>query len=240
MAHRHAAGFTAGEVRALARALGVDRVHGTRPACFRKAAEVEGCLRERTGEVQTPTSRLDLRGWRGMGHNGSHILFVRYLNQGHPLDDHPHLSPQRATSLLLIRPENLTERRRERLEGLTAACQDGSADKRCAFFRGPAHSRRRELRCPDHLRHHRFHGHRHDRRTQPLVISPPGRGSAPAAIAPPTASCSRPPTTAFLPTCGLARDRRWHHRPNPQPPQLREELPGPNFGTVPSTEVVIQ
>ena len=64
---------------------------------------------------------------RAMGYNGSHNLLVRYLNQGRHLDDHPHLSPRRAARLLLTRPENLTERQRERLQALTAACPEMTA-----------------------------------------------------------------------------------------------------------------
>jgi hypothetical protein len=58
---------------------------------------------------------------RALGYNGSQNLLVRYLNQGRHLDDHPHLSPRRATRLLLTRPENLTDRQRERLEALTVS-----------------------------------------------------------------------------------------------------------------------
>ncbi|MFF1614168.1 ISL3 family transposase [Amycolatopsis sp. NPDC058278] len=64
---------------------------------------------------------------RALGYNGSHNLLVRYLNQGRHLDDHPHLSPRRAARLLLTRPENLTDRQRERLEALTAACPEMAA-----------------------------------------------------------------------------------------------------------------
>jgi hypothetical protein len=64
---------------------------------------------------------------RALGYNGSHNLLVRYLNQGRHLDDQPHLSPRRAARLLLTRPENLTERQRERLEGLATACPEMTA-----------------------------------------------------------------------------------------------------------------
>jgi transposase len=64
---------------------------------------------------------------RALGYTGSHNLLVRYPNQGRHLDDHPHLSPRRAARLLLTRPENLTERQRERLEGLAAACPEMTA-----------------------------------------------------------------------------------------------------------------
>lgn len=64
---------------------------------------------------------------RALGYTGSHNLLVRYLNQGRHLDDHPHLSPRRAARLLLTRPENLTERQRERVETLAAACPEMTA-----------------------------------------------------------------------------------------------------------------
>jgi hypothetical protein len=59
-----------------------------------------------------------------LGFTGSHNLLVRYLNQGRHLDDQPHLSPRRAARLPLTRPEILTERQSERLEGLAAACPE--------------------------------------------------------------------------------------------------------------------
>lgn len=52
---------------------------------------------------------------------------MRYLNQGRHLDEHPHLWSRRAAHLLLTRPENLTERQRERLEALAMACPEMSA-----------------------------------------------------------------------------------------------------------------
>jgi transposase len=64
---------------------------------------------------------------RALGYTGSQNLLVRYLNQGRHLDDHPHLSPRRAARLLLTRPENLTERQRERVESLSAACPEMTA-----------------------------------------------------------------------------------------------------------------
>ena len=64
---------------------------------------------------------------RALGYNGSHNLLVRYLNQGRHLDEHPHLSPRRAARLMLTRPENLTERQRERREALAAACPEMAA-----------------------------------------------------------------------------------------------------------------
>jgi hypothetical protein len=64
---------------------------------------------------------------RALGFTGSRNLLVRYLNQGRHLDDHPHLSPRRAARLLLTQPENLTERQRERLDALAAACPEMAA-----------------------------------------------------------------------------------------------------------------
>ena len=61
---------------------------------------------------------------RALGYTGSHNLLVRYLNQGRHLDERPHLSTRRAARLLLTRPENLTERQRERSEGLATACPE--------------------------------------------------------------------------------------------------------------------
>jgi transposase len=61
---------------------------------------------------------------RALGYNGSQNLLVRYLNQGRHLDERPHLSPRRAARLLLTRPENLTERQRERGHALAAACPE--------------------------------------------------------------------------------------------------------------------
>ncbi|WP_033443440.1 ISL3 family transposase [Saccharothrix sp. NRRL B-16314] len=64
---------------------------------------------------------------RTLGYDGSQNLLVRYLNQGRHLDEHPHLSSRRAARLLLTRPENLTERQRERLDALTASCPEMTA-----------------------------------------------------------------------------------------------------------------
>lgn len=61
---------------------------------------------------------------RELGYPGSMNLLRRYLNQGRADQDHPHLSPRRATRLLLTRPSNLTNQQRERLEQLVAACPE--------------------------------------------------------------------------------------------------------------------
>jgi transposase len=64
---------------------------------------------------------------RALGYTGSHNLLVRYLNQGRHLDERPHLSTRRAARLLLTRPDNLTERQRERAQALAAACPEMTA-----------------------------------------------------------------------------------------------------------------
>ncbi|GAA2682428.1 MULTISPECIES: transposase [Actinosynnema] len=69
---------------------------------------------------------------------------MRYLNQGRHLDKHPHPSPRRAARLLLTWPENLTERQREQVEALTAACPEIAV--RAAAVRSFAEDL---LRCKD-------------------------------------------------------------------------------------------
>lgn len=59
---------------------------------------------------------------RALGCTGSQNLLYRYLNQHRHLDEHTHLSPRRATRLLLTRPATLTGRQTERLRQLVAAC----------------------------------------------------------------------------------------------------------------------
>jgi transposase len=51
-------------------------------------------------------------------------LLYRYLNQQRHLDDQPHLSPRRATRLLLTRPDRLTERPAATVQRLTASCPE--------------------------------------------------------------------------------------------------------------------
>lgn len=64
---------------------------------------------------------------RALGFTGSQNLLYRYLNQHRHLDADPHLSPRRATRLLLTRPSNLTERQTARLAKLIAACPEMTA-----------------------------------------------------------------------------------------------------------------
>ncbi|GAB2454396.1 hypothetical protein GCM10007967_05790 [Xylanimonas ulmi] len=64
---------------------------------------------------------------RELGYTGSQNLLYRYLNQHRHPGEHPHLSPRRATRLLLTRPTALTERQTERLGRLVAACPEMTA-----------------------------------------------------------------------------------------------------------------
>nr|WP_165350535.1 ISL3 family transposase [Xylanimonas protaetiae] len=64
---------------------------------------------------------------RALGYAGSQNLLYRYLNQQRHLDTDPHLSPRRATRLMLTRPSNLTERQTTRLARLVAACPEMTA-----------------------------------------------------------------------------------------------------------------
>ncbi|MEU5845391.1 ISL3 family transposase [Saccharopolyspora shandongensis] len=61
---------------------------------------------------------------RELGYQGTSNLLYRYLNQGRHLDDQPHLSPRRATLLLLTEPQNLTTEQTATRDRLTAACPE--------------------------------------------------------------------------------------------------------------------
>ncbi len=76
--------------------------------------------RRRAEDPGVPVTQL-LGEIRELGYPGSMNLLRRYLNQGRADQDHAHLSPRRATRLLLTRPSNLTDQQRERLEQLVAA-----------------------------------------------------------------------------------------------------------------------
>lgn len=84
-------------------------------------------LRERrAAEPGVPVRQL-LREIRELGYQGSSNLLVRYLNQGRADTDRPHLSPRKATRLLLTRPGNLTEQQRETATRLSSACPEMTA-----------------------------------------------------------------------------------------------------------------
>jgi transposase len=59
-----------------------------------------------------------------LGYQGSSNLLVRYLNQGRHLDDQPHLSPRRATRLLLTRPQAPTGEQDATRDRIASACPE--------------------------------------------------------------------------------------------------------------------
>jgi transposase len=81
-------------------------------------------LRRRREENPGVSVQQLLREIREQGYDGSQNLLYRYLNQQRHLDDQPHLSPRRATRLLLTRPDRLTERQAATVQRLTASCPE--------------------------------------------------------------------------------------------------------------------
>ena len=81
--------------------------------------------KRRTEEPGVPVQQL-LRE-RERGYQGSSNLLVRYLSQGRLDGDRPHLSPRRATRLLLTRPDRLTSSQAETLARIEAACPEMTA-----------------------------------------------------------------------------------------------------------------
>jgi hypothetical protein len=79
--------------------------------------------KRRAEEPGVPVAQL-LREIRELGYQGSSNLLVRYINQGRLDGDRPHLSPRRATRILLTRPDRLTAGQHETLAELTAACPE--------------------------------------------------------------------------------------------------------------------
>ena len=84
-------------------------------------------LRKRREEEPGVAVRLLLREIRELGYPGSSNLLVRYLNQGRADAERPHLSPRRATRILLTRPDNRTSTQRETAERLASACPEMTA-----------------------------------------------------------------------------------------------------------------
>ncbi len=80
----------------------------------------------RAQQPGVPITQL-LREIRELGYPGSANLLTRYLNQGRAEDKQQHLSPRRAARLLLSRPDNLTDRQRDRLSRLASACPEIAA-----------------------------------------------------------------------------------------------------------------
>jgi transposase len=79
-------------------------------------------LRKRRAEQPAVPVQQLLREIRELGYPGSSNLLVRYINQGRLDGDRPHLSPRRATRLLLTRPDRLTSSQAETLARIEAAC----------------------------------------------------------------------------------------------------------------------
>ena len=82
--------------------------------------------KRRAEEPGIPVQQL-LREIRERGYQGSSNLLVRYINQGRLDSDRPHLSPRRATRIMLTRPDRLTPGQQETLAGLEGACPEMTA-----------------------------------------------------------------------------------------------------------------
>jgi hypothetical protein len=107
----------------------------TRPERLQRAPQYRATLvdpyrdhlrKRRAEEPAVPVQQL-LREIRELGCTGSSNLLVRYLTQGRAEADRPHLSPRRATRLLLTRPTALTDGQTTRLAALSAACPEMTA-----------------------------------------------------------------------------------------------------------------
>jgi transposase len=84
-------------------------------------------LRKRRAEEPGIAVQQLLREIRERGYQGSSNLLVRYINQGRLDGGRPHLSPRRATRLLLTRPDRLTGSQQETLARIETACPEISA-----------------------------------------------------------------------------------------------------------------
>jgi hypothetical protein len=93
------------------------RVPQYRPALVQPRRDYP--LRRRAEEPGVPVTQL-LDEIRGLGSPGSAHLLHRHLGQSRADEDRAHLSPRRATRLLLTRPGNLTDRQSERLDRFAA------------------------------------------------------------------------------------------------------------------------
>ena len=109
--------------------------------------------KRRAEEPGIPVWQL-LREIRERGYQGSSNLLVRYINQGRLDSDRPHLSPRRATRILLTRPDHLTAGQQETFAGLEGACPEMTALAGLdPLLRRPASSRpgqRRQAQAVDH------------------------------------------------------------------------------------------
>jgi hypothetical protein len=79
--------------------------------------------RRRAEEPAVPVQRLYAE-IKQLGYQGSLNLLYRYITQGRAEGDRPPTSPRRFASLLLTRPENLTDSQRKLCHQLTAACPE--------------------------------------------------------------------------------------------------------------------
>lgn len=84
-------------------------------------------LRERREQQPGVTTQQLLREIREQGYEGSSNLLVRYLNQGRADNQRPHLSPRRASSLLLTRPDTLKPGDVDTLDKVVTACTEVTA-----------------------------------------------------------------------------------------------------------------
>jgi transposase len=84
-------------------------------------------LRKRRAEEPGVPVQYLLSEIRERGYQGSSNLLVRYINQGRLDSDRPHLSPRRASRILLTKPDHLTAGQQETLAGLQGACPEMTA-----------------------------------------------------------------------------------------------------------------
>jgi transposase len=82
--------------------------------------------KRRAEEPGVPVQHL-LAEIRERGYPGSSNLLVRYINQGRLDSDRPHLSPRRASRILLTKPDRLTAGQQETLASLQGACPEMTA-----------------------------------------------------------------------------------------------------------------
>lgn len=81
-------------------------------------------LRQRRAEQAGVATQQLLREIREQGYEGSSNLLVRYLNQGRADNQRPHLSPRRASGLVLTRPEALKPHDVDTLDKILTACPE--------------------------------------------------------------------------------------------------------------------
>ena len=119
-------GLSLNTVKRYARAAEPERM--IRPPRYRAtlAGPYRDHLRARRAEDPAVPVQLLLAEIRELGYTGSMNLLYRYITQGRVEADRPHLSPRRATRLLLTRPDALSDSQRALLGELAAACPEMS------------------------------------------------------------------------------------------------------------------